>query len=274
MSYNGSFASMRKNNISRNIGLVIRELKCFLNIQCYIKLLLPTIFKLGKEGQVLKVHGLKISVTNGWGDKQIIREVFCDKYYNNKYIQLRRIKTMVDLGGHKGYVSLLYTKLVSNIKVVALEPEADNYKHFKKNIQLNSLSKNIKVLKNAVWEKDCTKTFYKTNGFTAGHTLYEKRASKQNNESYDVECLSLQTIMRVSGLKSIDLLKIDVEGAEYNVLFNLNKTILKGIKYIVIECHEIEKDNDKTMRKFLEKNGFEVFYIYEDEASLVAVNKN
>jgi len=252
--------------------LALRELRCFLNIKNYIGLLTKLYSNKKQDTILCEIKKMKILLSKKWGDLQILKEVFCEDYYFNKFIDLKKISTMADLGGHKGYVSLLYAGLIPNIKIVSLEPEEENYLIFEENIKNNRLEDKITLLKNAIWSQDCIKTFYKIKTYSAGHTFYETHLEQYEKIKHEVKCLSLATVMKECGFKKIDLLKIDVEGAEYEVLFNLEKTILRNIRYILIECHRIDNNSDQDIKEFLEKNNFETHYIYDYEAFIVAVN--
>jgi len=254
--------------------LALRELRCFLKIKNYIGLLIKLYSNKKQDTILCEIKKMKILLSKKWGDLQTLKEVFCEDYYFNKFIDLKKISTIADLGGHKGYVSLLYAGLIPNIKIVSLEPEEENYLIFEENIKNNSLKNAITLLKNAIWSKDCTKTFYKTKNYSAGHTLYKTHLEQQEKIAHEVKCLSLSSVLKKSGFNKIDLLKIDVEGAEYEVLFKLEKSILRNIKYILIECHRIDNNSDQDIKEFLEKNGFEPHYIYNYESVIVAINKS
>ena len=69
---------------------------------------------------------------------------------------------------------------------------------------------------------------------------------------------------------------MDVEGAEYEILFNCTKNVLKKIDKISMEVHPLDKNNEKTLKNFLEKNGFKVIIVrinQQDKNCLLHANK-
>jgi len=91
-----------------------------------------------------------------------------------------------------------------------------------------------------------------------------------------VDSISLQSLFEMFKLNRCDILKVDVEGAEYEVLYNSTPKIIRKINKIYMECHDlsnIRKDYDKRgMKKFLRKNGFKI--INEEGEIIIVKNVN
>ena len=74
----------------------------------------------------------------------------------------------------------------------------------------------------------------------------------------EVECVTLENIFDENHIVSCDLLKLDCEGAEYDILINANKEIFDKIKLISLEYHNIINHDGHELKKFLETVGFVV----------------
>ena len=91
-------------------------------------------------------------------------------------------------------------------------------------------------------------------------------------KAVDVQMIDFETTMKIAGCgKNIDLLKLDIEGAEFDVLPQILKMTENGntvIKQICLEWHDrFYKDGRKrlhTMKKTLNHNGYQLAYISED----------
>lgn len=137
---------------------------------------------------------------------------------------------VVDVGAHLGYFTMLSAKLVGkNGKVFAFEPEPHIYSLLKKNIELNRY-KNISAIQQAVTNKESSTSLYLSNESSGSNSIYP-------GEHYD-EITQIPTIRLdkffYKNLTKIDLIKMDIEGAEPFALEGMHKIILKNKKLILI----------------------------------------
>jgi len=97
------------------------------------------------------------------------------------------------------------------------------------------------------------------------------------NDKVIVPMKTISTIIYELGHAHIDVLKMDIEGAEYNVIENILKTKI-SINQILIEFHgyfsENGKNRTKQAIKKLKKNGFEIFAVSETLNEISFINKN
>lgn len=139
--------------------------------------------------------------------------------------------TFVDIGAHAGYYTLMSSRLAKN--VVAFEPNPSVYKLLRLNILLNGV-KNVIAIRAAVSDFDGWGKFYipKKGGIslTSQGTLLTKA-----KDSVDVPVVMLDTVLEHIGQPSV--IKIDVEGAELNVIKGCLRTLAKGVRLLVIELH-------------------------------------
>lgn len=144
-----------------------------------------------------------------------------------------------DIGGHLGYYTLLLAKCVGPAgRVVSFEAAPGNFATLKRNVAMNGLS-NVELINLALFSGTGTirlsvaptGTFsgdWSTNPRTDGHSI-------------QVRTISLDQYCRANRL-SPEFLKIDVEGAEYDVLIGGRETILRSRPILLIELHHFEGD--------------------------------
>jgi len=182
------------------------------------------IFK--KEYINLKNYGT-IHLRQNSSDIGIFNQIFIEKEYNIKLSF--EPKFIVDAGANIGLTSLFFAQKFPLAKIVSLEPEMENFKNLKFNTK-NWLE--VIPLNKALWSKDATISLIKSSSYDS-HTV-----SVPNNVSETVEAISLSSLITEYNPPRIDILKIDIEGAEKEVFDSEVKDWLPKIKILVVELHD------------------------------------
>jgi len=179
--------------------------------------------------------GLKCIYRNRSLDKMVIWEQWKWKEYDNLKIQPNSI--VLEIGAHIGTSTLEYAARASQGMIYAVEALPENYNILKQNIALNGF-KNIKAYQLAiVGDKSKKSVDLHYNPYNSGgHSLYGD--TMPQNEKIQVPAKTLDQFITELGIKRIDALHIDVEGAEYEILFNTPKKILSSIPQIILEYHD------------------------------------
>jgi FkbM family methyltransferase len=151
--------------------------------------------------------------------------------------------TVVDVGAHIGLYSLIAAKRVGPAgKVIAIEPDPENFKILRKNILLNQ-SRNIDALECAAYSaREKLKLFLPEleQGRTIFNTVMQDRAKTSIN-FLEVEANTLDNILESKNITEVNWIKIDVEGAELEVLKGAVNTLSSNKDTtFVIEIHGSE----------------------------------
>jgi FkbM family methyltransferase len=217
-------------------------------------------------------NGLKLSASGSPDDLQVIREVFLHDTYIDSTIDLSRVKTVIDAGAHKGYVAMQLAQLTGeDVAIYCFEPESTNLEYLKINVAQNDYDDKVTIDSSAIAVIDGELPFF-ISDYTHGHSLKEDH--NPSSEKVSVPCMRIGTAMEKYKIGNIDLLKMDIEGTEYEVLFDLDKNVIRSIKYILVEAHETENYILPDMVTFLEHNNFECHIPYIFETTIIALNKN
>jgi FkbM family methyltransferase len=144
---------------------------------------------------------------------------------------------VIDIGAHTGYYTLIFAKCVgAGGRVFSFEPLPGNFALLQKNVELNHLQ-NVRLHNQAVFSRTqgITITVSDDQPNPGGGSMYGERGVKQ----YDVDAVSLDDFCEKSALQP-DILKMDVEGAEYDVLIGARKTIARYQPKLLIELHHFD----------------------------------
>jgi FkbM family methyltransferase len=154
---------------------------------------------------------------------------------------------VVDVGAHIGKYTIIASKMVgSKGKVIAIEAHPVNYDILKQNIFLNKLS-NVIALNYAVHSMETLVKLYEPGqeeGFTIYNTIMTDRTSLNNQKYIEIKANTLDSLLLENGIKEVNWIKIDVEGAEFEVLKGATN-ILSSSKDIslLIEIHNLDVNN-------------------------------
>lgn len=189
----------------------------------------------------VSAFGVNIMTRND-SDRGIVREVFSEKVYGT---DIRPGMTVIDIGANIGCFSLLAAK--KGARVYAFEPDPWNFRMLKKNILLNDFSRSISAFNDAVWsKKGAIHLFDSCSDNLGGHSVIRQRNPE---EKTTVSCVTLDDIFRMNKIEECDFLKIDCEGAEYEILWAAG--CLDRVKEIRMEVHAFATTREEY-EKFVE----------------------
>lgn len=198
--------------------------------------------------------GLKCKLRADTTDRIVINNILIKNAFMLNGSDVRKYSTVIDIGAHIGFFSILIASLARDVKVYAYEPEPSNYELLVENIKLNRLEDRVFPFNYAVSDSKGLSILYVTPGLTMAHSTVIPFS-----ESIEVSCLSLGNIFRDNHIQKCDLLKINAEGAEYPILLNASEQTLSRTRTICVQCHNIdEKHNVSQLENFLVKNNFRV----------------
>jgi FkbM family methyltransferase len=197
----------------------------------------------------------------------VFKEIFMEDFYeiSNLVKKLPENAVVVDVGANAGFFNYLLFSKMPNVKVYAFEPMPSNVALFQKNISANKILKNnIHLYQKAVTgtEKESLELFTEA---TTNNTVVASIFSQfheENNSVVSVPAITLASIIEQQALTTIDLLKLDCEGSEYDIIYNTDPAVFNKIRNMVIEVHDIDDDrnNIKAFNYYLQQHGYKTSY--------------
>jgi FkbM family methyltransferase len=194
-----------------------------------------------------------------------IREQYRDDVYQ-KYYKIRKGDIIVDVGAHIGTFAVRAATIVGQEgRVVAIEPETDNLKFLRKNIQDNKLH-NVVIVPKAIWSSQGKLKFFIAER-TGRHGLINDK-DQDPNKFIEVEVDTLDNILKDVGISKIDFIKMDIEGAEVEAYQGMKETLKNNnVKLAIAAYHTLE--GLQKITRWLHGDKFEVFvregYVYAEK---------
>lgn len=168
-------------------------------------------------------------------------------------IHVKDIHIIFEVGSLDGKDSLLFKQNFPKSEVYAFEGLSDNYNLYMKNLS------GIHTFNKVIFNYDGKVVFHKKN-ISGIHSVFD-RGSFYGSDTLVLDCYRLDSICKELGIDHVDMIKIDVEGATYEVLEGMG-LLLKTVKIMHIETEDYpffegQKLDDEVVR-FLLNNGFKV----------------
>lgn len=148
--------------------------------------------------------------------------------------EIQNCEAVIELGANIG--SITKKILIHNKPVYAFEPEPEAFKH------LSSIkSHNLTKINKAAWIKNQTMQLHRHKDWlnTKSHTSSSLKIDKKNVDNKNsINCETIDIADYILSLNKKVLIKMDVEGAEYELIHHLlDKKVFKNITYIFCEFH-------------------------------------
>jgi FkbM family methyltransferase len=159
--------------------------------------------------------------------------------------------TYIDVGAQIGWLTLWGARQVGTLgRVLALEPEPTARSILERSVRSNRLDQ-VVVLPFAASDQNSAGLLHRNRGPNRGaHSLFREFPG---GERIGVECRTLASVLEEHDVESIDVLKIDVEGAEPQVLRGLGPTWLDGrVRSIAMEWNPEAWDGHRDLIRDLE----------------------
>jgi len=170
-------------------------------------------------------HAVELRMGNS-SDALVFVQIFVNREYAFAH-ELHDVRTVIDLGANIGLASALFLSLWPKAKVVAVEPDPDNFALMRKN--LAPFGERVHCVEGAVWPSRGSVALDKLGG--VGYEWGVRVREGSGVRAYD-----MHELIAIAG-KPVDLLKIDIEGSE-KPLFSGDTSWLGVVRNLSIELHD------------------------------------
>ena len=173
------------------------------------------------------------------------KEIMLDRCYEFKTDSSQPL--IIDCGANAGLASFFFAMKFPHAKIIAFEADKKISEIAKQNIALNKIT-NVEVVNKAVWINEDELSF-STEGADGGSLI------RNSSEKQKVKAIRLRDV--VMSYKKVDMLKIDIEGAETDVILDCDEALL-NVENLFVEFHSFSNSKQKLSHVLtsLEKNGF------------------
>jgi len=211
----------------------------YINEKEYNKVILDSDYSDITTSNPIEVIGVKVKYSKevvffrpNTSDIAVFRQVFVQGEYNYDYTSDsgHDIQYIIDCGANIGYSTLWFAHKYPSAVIIAVEPDIENCSHLS----------NVKTLNAAIWDKKSEISlclFDNDSGEPLEKWAYRttESTSLQNQK---VQAYSINDLIKKYKIPFVDIIKIDIEGAEKEVFDSTDLAWIKKTNSIIIELHD------------------------------------
>ena len=218
-------------------------------------------FKPWSTANELQIAGLTIPLPEHSGRRDNIIDQ-CFHFVKDKtfaFFQVQNPKVIIDCGASYGIVAANYAVRFPQARVVAFEPNPAAYKYGRELLEKNGLTR-VELHNKAVSDKKGKSTLFVNLEHFESASLTQN-VINESGEKIEIECEDIVEFLRRENVGEIDLIKIDIEGAEFSLMQHISdQGMLSKIKNIFLEIHldyqYLENTRFSSILKLLEDQQF------------------
>jgi len=176
----------------------------------------------------------------------VLVETWIEEAYTGSGFYVPKAGDLVlDIGANVGVFAIYLAHQNPECQIIAIEPFPENFEYLRRNLEVNRI-RNVEARQTALAAGTCTGYMVEVGTRSLDHVL---RADPAGGVCYQVDTCSLGDLLDLSGTSHVSLLKMDIEGSEYDVFAQADPAILSRFERIAVEYHDNLRPNTLRLLK-------------------------
>jgi FkbM family methyltransferase len=186
-----------------------------------------------------------VTVRAGSADMFVFAQILADHEFAP--LDKQDFRSVIDLGGNIGLASAWFLSTFGHSKVVTIEANPDNYSLLEENLKL--YGERSVVVKGGVWPHRTKLAIVRRENESDAQV---REAQPGDLPADMIEAWDISSLMELGGFSSIDLLKVDIEGAELGLFSEGTDRWLPHVRNLTIELHgsDCEGALERALRNY------------------------
>ncbi len=186
-------------------------------------------------------------------DLMALTHVWLIEEYKKENFEIQPHDIIIDVGAHIGLFTIYASQFCTKGKIYSFEPVVENYELLLENIKLNNLNYVTSFNQAVSNSNEPIKLFL--NNDESGHSIFS-----QSSKTVIADSISLQRFFDENKIKHCNFLKLDCEGAEYEIIKNLPLEYFQKIDKLIIEYHMADSHPELLieLKEILSQQNFEI----------------
>ena len=190
----------------------------------------------------------------GQGEASAFWHIFAAHCYDVR----KSDQVIIDAGANVGIFALWAAQIAPGARIVCLEPHPQSFERLRETIDSNRLSQRVQPVQSALGG-DSQPRWMQEARDSASTARYVDTQAGTDGSRIQVPCMTLPEVFERCGLEEVDLLKMDIECAEYETLLATPPEVLRRLRRINVELHvpdTVSAAQRDTLLAYLEQSGF------------------
>jgi len=195
---------------------------------------------------------LRVRLTRNVGGLYPVLDVFAKRAYECEW-EIEENPVVLDVGGHVGAFLVWLAAQHHGLTGVTYEPDPAAFSYLRENLAANGLA-HVEARLEAVGDRSVDARLYRPLPGGGASSLYASN-SERGGDSIPTSVVSFDDAV-ARFRREISLLKLDCEGAEYDIVLRSDASTFQRIRRIVIEYHPVEAADPNALVARLNELGF------------------
>lgn len=204
---------------------------------------------------VMRSGPVYIADKRGWGVDDLTA-VWIDKVYGDP-ATLPGNPVIIDIGAHIGTYAVYAALRSPGAHVYALEPNPAVFTYLQKSVAANNLTARVTCIQKAVAKSSDARLLFLDEGGGVSSSLF-KREGRDLSDGISVPCMTMTDLYKECSITHCDVLKLNCEGAEYEILGGLSDEMFASIDSILLQWHRVENHVPDELDRLLATKGYTV----------------
>jgi FkbM family methyltransferase len=199
-------------------------------------------------------------------------KVFWNIFFRSCYQVAAEDRVIVDAGGNIGLFAVWAARRAPRARIYSFEPWPSSYERLVRHLEINGVSDRVVAEKLALGGDSGSRRMFGSDGESCNNRMDLDRsvppAEGPSPGGVVAACRTLETALEALGVGAIDLLKMDIEGSEYETLLATPPALLRRIQRINLEYHEVPAHlpySKERLFEHLARGGHVPVSVVEDE---------
>jgi FkbM family methyltransferase len=211
--------------------------------------------RLGFVPHVVRAQGARFLVdTTDYIDRCIAYDGMWEAAQLEELAELARTRTIhcfLDVGANAGFYSIMFARKTMAQRIVAFEPDPGNFARLKANIALNAFARSIEAVPLALGDQNSEVTLFEGAKWNRGESTIAEPDQTPKEKTFRVRQTRFDDAYGIVGQNII--IKMDVEGYEFNALAGMERTLKENTCYLQVELYS---DRLEELKAYFERLGY------------------